>query len=107
MGFSVYEKCTSWCTNVILFPKSFEESAMQIDCTECGNKAFIHSRRRLDIKMSQLYCTCKNPQCGHTFVMDLSFSHTLSPSGQQTRDMMINLLRALPDAERRQLLMSV
>lgn len=80
---------------------------MQIDCIECGNKATIYSRRKLDVKVSQLYCSCKDPECGHTFVMDLSFSRTLSPSGQQTQQMMINMLRALPDAERRQLLASV
>jgi Ogr/Delta-like zinc finger len=28
----------------------------------------------------KLYCSCRNPECGHTCVMDLSFSHTLSPS---------------------------
>ena len=99
-------------TNVILFPKLFTaiyngESAMQINCSECGGKAIIHSRKQLDVKMSQLYCSCKSPECGHTFVMDLSFSHTLSPSGKQAQTMVVDLLRALPVAERQILLAHV
>lgn len=73
---------------------------MQVNCTECGGKATIHSRRQLDVKMSQLYCNCKNPLCGHTFVMDLCFSHTLSPSANQAKDIVRDMLRALPEAER-------
>lgn len=30
--------------------------------------------------LKQLYCSCNNPECGHTFVMEVTFSHTLSPS---------------------------
>lgn len=96
-------------SNVILFPNIFLSSilgdeAMQVDCAECGGKAIIQSRRRFDVKVSHLYCSCKNPECGHTFVMNLSFSHTLSPSGSQARQLMMDFIRALPDAERRQLI---
>jgi hypothetical protein len=90
-------------TNVILFPRNNlyrGENAMQVDCKECGGNAIIQSRKKLDIKMSQLYCSCKDPSCGHTFVMDLSFSHTLSPSGKQAQGMIIDFLRALPEQER-------
>lgn len=94
-------------TNVILLPRRNlirGEDAMQINCTECGEKSIIHSSKRLDAKMSQLYCSCKNPLCGHTFVMDLSFSHTLSPSSKQHKDVVVSFLRALPDAERQLML---
>jgi hypothetical protein len=94
-------------TNVILFPRINlirGDDAMKINCTECGEKSFIHSSKRLHAKMSQLYCTCSNPHCGHTFVMDLCFSHTLSPSAQQAKDVVVSFLRALPDAERQLML---
>lgn len=94
-------------TNVILLPRINlirGEDAMQINCTECGEKSIIHSSKRLDAKMSQLYCSCKNPICGHTFVMDLCFSHTLSPSAQQHKDVVVSFLRALPDTERQLML---
>lgn len=97
-------------TNVILFPRIYlsrGEEAMQVDCTECGGKSFIETRKRLDKKMSQLYCCCKNPHCGHTFVMDLCFSHTLSPSAQQHKDVVVSFLRALPDTERQMMLASL
>jgi len=97
-------------TNVILLPRINlirGDEAMQINCTECGSKSIIHSSKRLDAKMSQLYCSCKNPICGHTFVMDLCFSHTLSPSAKQHTDVVVNFLRALPDAERQMMLASL
>ena len=31
-------------------------------------------------EVKHLYCSCNNPECGHTFVMEVTFSHTLSPS---------------------------
>lgn len=80
---------------------------MQVNCTVCRGKAIIHSRKQLDIKMSQLYCACKDPNCGHTFVMDLTFSHSLSPSGRDAKQMALELFRALPDEERQQWLAAV
>jgi hypothetical protein len=94
-------------TNVILLPRTNlirGDDAMLINCIECGEKSIIHSSKKLDVKMSQLYCSCKNPNCGHTFVMDLSFSHTLSPSSKQAQGMVLNFLRALPEAERQMML---
>lgn len=99
-------------SNVIIFPKlylsmTFGEDSMQIDCVECGGKSIIHSRRRMDANVSHLYCNCKNPECGHTFVMDLSFSHTLSPSSKQANKIIYDLIRSLPLAERQTLLANI
>ena len=102
-------KFTPQRSNVILFPvtpflSDIGSDAMKVDCSECGGAATIQSRRRFDTKISHLYCSCKNPVCGHTFVMNLSFSHTLSPSGKQAKQMVLDLIRALPEAERRELM---
>lgn len=94
-------------TNVILLPRVNlirGDEAMQINCTECGEKSIIRTTQRLDAKMSKLYCICKNPHCGHTFVMDLCFSHTLSPSANQARSVVVDFLRALPETERQLML---
>lgn len=92
---------------VIQFP-TFEllrgKRAMQIDCPQCGNKAIIYSRKKLDPKISTLYCGCKNPECAHSFVMDLSFSHSISPGKLEKQSAAINYIRALPDVERQQFL---
>lgn len=80
---------------------------MQIDCIECGGKSIIRCSKNLDVKMRQLYCMCKNPECGHTFVMDLCFSHTLSPSRRQAENLVVNFLRALPEPERQLMLAQI
>lgn len=80
---------------------------MRVNCTECPAKAVIRSRKQLDVKVAQLYCSCTDPICGHTFVMDLSFSHTLSPSGNQTKQMLLDMFRNMPDDERQEILAAV
>jgi len=54
--------------------------SMRIKCNRCGEAATIQSSYQASADLKQLYCSCTNPMCGHTFVMDLAFSHTLSPS---------------------------
>jgi hypothetical protein len=77
---------------------------MQINCIKCGAKSVITSRNEIDPKLSQLYCACKNIEhCGHTFVMDLSFRHSISPSAQDRSALLINLLKSIPTAEREKL----
>ena len=72
------------------------EADMQIDCPSCSGKSTIYSRRKMDTKVADLYCSCRNPECGHTFVMQLVFSHTLSPSQEMAKNNIINLLRQMP-----------
>ncbi|MEX2962258.1 ogr/Delta-like zinc finger family protein [Microbulbifer sp. TYP-18] len=81
---------------------------MQINCTKCGSKAIITSRKEMDPKLVQLYCACKNVEhCGHTFVMDLAFRHTLSPSSQDRHTIVLDMLQAMPAADRQALLRQV
>ena len=90
---------------VIEFPQGRgEESAMRVKCTECQKKALIQSRNELDTKVADLYCVCSDPLCGHTFVMKLAYSHTLSPSRHQAQQMAVDYLRSLPLAEQQRLL---
>lgn len=63
---------------------------MRIVCDRCGHKAKIATRRSETPYFTKLYCVCTNPECAHGFVMNLEFSHTLSPSAldlpEATRD---------------------
>lgn len=80
------------------------EQEVQINCPECNSKAIIYSSKKLHTKMTTLYCGCKNADCAHSFVMDLSFSHSTSPSKIEKQNMALEYLRALPEAERQQTL---
>ena len=64
---------------------------LKIECPECGSKAVIRKTNRKHRKISDIYCACADVECGHTFVMNLTFSHTLSPSAK-TGDVMVQTI---------------
>ncbi|EGQ9310775.1 ogr/Delta-like zinc finger family protein [Vibrio vulnificus] len=76
---------------------------MRVFCSECGHRAYIQKTNRLTNSHADLYCSCGDPVCGHTFVMNLSYSHTLSPSAKTTSQMAFELCKALPPETRQQL----
>ncbi|EGE4660868.1 ogr/Delta-like zinc finger family protein, partial [Salmonella bongori serovar 48:i:- str. 94-0708] len=52
-------------------------------------------------QLSDIYCACNNVECGHTFVVNMTFSHTLSPSaltGAKAVRTMIDMMT--PDQKR-------
>lgn len=73
--------------------------AVKIRCDRCESPARIESSVEISPLSKRLYCSCRNPECGHTFVMDLSFSHTLSPSALDLPD---NLRQRVQNAGCRQ-----
>ncbi|EKO3768546.1 MULTISPECIES: ogr/Delta-like zinc finger family protein [Vibrio] len=76
---------------------------MRVICPECGEKARIHKSNRLTNSVADLYCACSDPECGHTFVMNLSYSHSLSPSAKTTSQLAFTLMKALPPEQRQEL----
>jgi len=66
---------------------------MRIKCNRFGNPAFIQSSSQESDSVKKLYCICKNPKCAHSFVMDLSFSHTLSPSALDFPEVVVNKIQ--------------
>ncbi|WP_025822481.1 ogr/Delta-like zinc finger family protein [Shewanella marina] len=76
---------------------------MRVFCTVCGNRAHINKSNRLSLGYADLYCSCTEPECGHTFVANLTFSHTLSPSAKTTTALVSELAKALSPAQRKQL----
>lgn len=52
---------------------------MRVDC-QCGSQAVV-SRSEPDErnpKSAELYCSCRKPECGHSFVSTLGFKHSLN-----------------------------
>ena len=76
---------------------------MRIICRDCAGKARIDSRENMNVEYAKLYCQCLNPRCGHTFVMNLTYSHPLRPSAQSVDQLILDRLREMPPAQQRQL----
>lgn len=76
---------------------------MRVYCKSCGEKGRIVSRDELSLEFVRLYCQCNAPQCGHTWVANLTFSHTLSPSAQAVDRLLFDRLRSLSKVQQRDL----
>lgn len=76
---------------------------MRVFCPECGEKSRIQKSNRMSTKHADLYCSCSDPECGHSFVMNLSYSHTLSPSAKTTSQLAFNMVQALATEHREEL----
>lgn len=72
---------------------------VRVHCRECGAKATIGKTNRLSPVYADLYCSCSDPECGHTFVANLSFSHTLSPSSKSSSAIVTELAKAMNSAQ--------
>ncbi|MBD9643619.1 ogr/Delta-like zinc finger family protein [Pantoea sp. PNT02] len=73
---------------------------LKIECPECGSKAVIRKTNRKHRDIADIYCACADVECGHTFVMNLTFSHTISPSAK-TGDLLIQqVISGMSDAQK-------
>ncbi len=68
---------------------------IKVFCNECGSPATVSKTNRKTPHFSDLYCQCNDVECGHTFVMNMTFSHTLSPSSRGGRSLVKSLLSLL------------
>ncbi|EKO3466442.1 ogr/Delta-like zinc finger family protein [Vibrio fluvialis] len=76
---------------------------MRVICPECHQKARIQKTNRISSGYADLYCACSDAECGHTFVMNLSFSHTLSPSAKTASQLAFELVKSLTPEAKKQL----
>ena len=72
----------------------------KIDCPECGSPATIRKSDWKDKKLADLYYACSEVECGHTFVFNATFSHSLSPSGLTGNKLVKFLIDQLKPDER-------
>lgn len=63
-----------WCLFIL------EGRLVRIQCRDCGGKALINRVSDESPNLAKLYCICLEPSCGHGFVSELCFSHTIKPS---------------------------
>lgn len=68
---------------------------MRVVCSVCSENARINKSNRISTTYATLYCACTNSECGHRFVMDLSFSHSLQASRVNQEDVALFLLETL------------
>ena len=73
---------------------------LKVNCPECGARAIIKKTVWKDKTFSDVYLACSEVECGHTFVMNLTFSHTLSPSAKTGDYLLKNLLGGLTGKQR-------
>lgn len=72
-------------------------------CRECQSEAAITKTERIYRDSNRLYCRCKNPDCGHEFVMTLDYSHTTKASKLTEKGLLHYFIDKLPAAEREEL----
>ena len=73
---------------------------LTIYCPECGEKAMIKKSNRKHKELTDLYCACRDLLCGHTFVLNLTFSHTLSPSAKKQDALLLAMIKNLSPQQR-------
>ncbi|MDX7507471.1 Ogr/Delta-like zinc finger protein [Citrobacter freundii] len=72
-----------------------KEHKMRIKCPECGARAVIKSTNPIHPQLTEAYCACSDVNCGHTYVLQVSFKHTLSPSRKSLDDLLVGLIGSL------------
>ncbi len=60
-----------------------------IYCAHCKSPATVRNSFFLSPLLRRLFCVCRNPLCGHTFVAELETIRTLSPSGTPDPDIQL------------------
>ncbi len=77
---------------------------MKMTCPDCLADATISRTNRKHPQLSDVYCQCTHLECGHTFVMNVPSSHTISPSALVGVGRVRELLNALGQDGRKQVL---
>ncbi|WBA86512.1 ogr/Delta-like zinc finger family protein [Endozoicomonas sp. GU-1] len=79
-------------------------SNMRVLCPHCQNKSVITASNRLSPSVAELYCRCNNEECQAGFVMTVAHKHDTQPPINNMKEMLAQLLRAMPSDERNQLM---
>lgn len=64
-----------------------------IRCLKCDAPCVIRSSVTQSAMVKDLHCSCTNTGCGHTFVSQLSFLHTINAGSLQCPDLDLPLCR--------------
>lgn len=77
--------------------------SMRVSCKFCHGKALISEVEEVSLDTKKLYCLCLNARCGHSFVMDLNFSHSLRPSAKKLDESLFERFRGLSNTQQLQM----
>ena len=77
---------------------------MKMYCPTCKAVARIGKTNRKHPQLYDVYCYCSNVECGHSFVMNVAFSHSVSPSALNGQGRVKELIDAIPPEGREQAL---
>ncbi|AHF77584.1 Bacteriophage transcription regulator protein [Sodalis praecaptivus] len=79
---------------------------MKVYCPVCEAKAVIKKTARKHKELCDLYCSCTDVECGHTFVMNMTFSHTISPSAKSSDALIATICSSL-NRQQKQLMLNL
>lgn len=80
---------------------------MRIYCAACDHKGRISSREEITRNYVKLYCQCLDAQCGHTWVSELTFKHSLRPPAQRLDTLLVERIRNLSAEQQQELFLQV
>ena len=80
---------------------------MRIYCTACDHKGRISSREEITRGYVKLYCQCLDAQCGHTWVSEFTFKHSLRPPAQRLDTLLVERIRNLSAEQQQELFLQV
>ena len=80
--------------------------SFRVRCNYCNGVATILSSEFECQEFKKFYCQCQNPECGHGFVMVLTFSHTIHPSNLVIPKEVLKKLGKLNRAQQKELFSS-
>ncbi|KAB7715719.1 transcriptional regulator [Plesiomonas shigelloides] len=71
----------------------------KVRCRECGSNAVVKKTvwKTTNNDFADVYYRCTRLDCGHTWVMNLCYSHTLVPSGLQNGVLKLLIERMRPE----------
>lgn len=80
---------------------------MRIYCAACDHKGRISSREEITRRYVKLYCQCLDARCGHTWVSELTFKHSLQAPAQHIDTLLVERIRNLSAAQQQELFQQV
>lgn len=76
---------------------------MRVCCTVCYSKGKIQTTREQTKQFYKLYCVCLNPECNHSWVAHLTFSHSIREPVRTLDTLLLDHLRDMPAAQKQEL----
>lgn len=77
--------------------------SIHFPCPHCGARAIIRTSEQMSQTMRQLTYQCRDPECGHTFLVGAEILRTLSPSAKPNPTVLLPISQIVKERLQRQL----